>query len=55
MDNVYYKGELIPAKDWDYETKKPKVKEPKSKKTEVVAEPVVEVEINESFIDSLKD
>ncbi|CAB4155647.1 hypothetical protein UFOVP660_17 [uncultured Caudovirales phage] len=24
MDNVYYKGELIPAKDWDYETSKPK-------------------------------
>lgn len=36
--NVYYKGELIPVKDWDYETKRPKVKEPKPKKQEPVAE-----------------
>ena len=24
--NVYYDGKLIPIKDWDYETKRPKVK-----------------------------
>ncbi len=24
--NVYYNGKLIPVKDWDYETKRPKVK-----------------------------
>lgn len=38
MKNVYYEGKLIPAKDWDYETKKPKVKAPKAPK-----DPVVEV------------
>lgn len=27
--NVYYEGKLIPVKDWDYETKRPKVKAPK--------------------------
>lgn len=25
-DKVYYNGKLIPAKDWDYNKKKPKVK-----------------------------
>ena len=39
MDNVYYNGELIPEKDWDYETSRPKDKEPKAKP--VVSEPVV--------------
>jgi hypothetical protein len=34
MKNVYYEGKLIPAKDWDYETKKPKVKAPKAPKKE---------------------
>jgi hypothetical protein len=29
--NVYYEGKLIPAKDWDYETKRPKVKKEESK------------------------
>ena len=24
MDNVYYNGDLIPEKDWDYELSKPK-------------------------------
>lgn len=37
--SVYYEGKLIPAKDWDYVTKRPKVKEAKvSKKEEVVVE-----------------
>jgi hypothetical protein len=27
--NVYYDGKLIPAKDWDYELKRPKAKAPK--------------------------
>ena len=34
--NVYHEGKLIPAKDWDYDLKKPKVKEPKK-------QPVIEV------------
>jgi len=29
--NVYYEGKLIPAKDWDYDKKKPKAKEVKKK------------------------
>ena len=29
--NVYYEGKLIPVKDWDYETKRPKVKQKESK------------------------
>ena len=41
--NVYYNGELIPAKDWDYNLGKPKVKQPKPKK-----ETVTEVDL--SFI-----
>lgn len=36
--SVYYEGKLIPAKDWDYDTKKPKVKEPKVKKAETIVE-----------------
>lgn len=27
IKNVYYQGKLIPAKDWDFEKKRPKVKE----------------------------
>lgn len=34
--NVYHEGKLIPSKDWDYETKRPKVK--KSTPVEVVVE-----------------
>lgn len=34
--NVYYEGKLIPVKDWDYDLKRPKVKEPKK-------QPVIEV------------
>lgn len=41
--SVYYNGKLIPAKDWDYDLNKPKVKQPK--KQEVVAE--VELELLE--------
>ena len=29
--NVYYEGKLIPVKDWDYDTKRPKVKQKESK------------------------
>lgn len=52
MDNVYYNGELIPAEDWDYVTKRPKAKAtPKPKKE--TPKPV-EVEVDLSFIDELK-
>jgi hypothetical protein len=40
--NVYYEGKLIPVKDWDYSTKKPKIKD---KKAEVIAEPETQVEV----------
>jgi hypothetical protein len=48
---VYYEGKLIPAKDWDYERKRPKVKEKKA----VVAEPEtqVEVELTPEVIETL--
>jgi hypothetical protein len=36
---VYYEGKLIPVKDWDYDKKKPKVKEQK-----VVEKPMVETQ-----------
>lgn len=39
--SVYFNGKLIPAKDWDYDRKAPKVKEAKLSKKE---EPAVEVE-----------
>jgi hypothetical protein len=44
--NVYHDGKLIPAKDWDYELKRPKAKEPKK-------QPVIEVveEVTEQIID----
>jgi len=52
MSNVYYNGELIPAEDWDYVTKKPKAKStPKPKKE--TPKPV-EVEVDLSFIDEIK-
>ncbi len=37
MNTVYYKGNLIPAEDWDYALSKPKIKSSKkeSKKAEV--------------------
>lgn len=41
--NVYYQGKLIPAKDWDYETKKPKAKA--GKKAEVIAESEPQTEV----------
>jgi hypothetical protein len=34
--NVYHNGKLIPAKDWDFDLKKPKVKQPK--KQEIIVE-----------------
>jgi len=39
MKNVYFDGKLIPAKDWDFETKKPKVKTTKVVEPEVEAIP----------------
>lgn len=37
--NVYYQGKLVPAKDWDYDAKRPKVKEVKTKEpVEVLTE-----------------
>lgn len=39
---VYWNGKLIPIKDWDYETKRPKIK---SEKKAVVAEPESQVEV----------
>lgn len=43
--NVYYQGKLIPVKDWDYETKRPKVKEVKKKEpVEVIVELPLEVQ-----------
>jgi Na+-transporting methylmalonyl-CoA/oxaloacetate decarboxylase gamma subunit len=53
---IYYNGKLIPAKDWDYDRKRPKVKE---KKAEVIAEPETQVEVVaevvEAIIEELKD
>ena len=53
---IYYNGKLIPAKDWDYETKRPKIKAPKA---EVIAEPETQVEVPtdiiEVIIEELKD
>ena len=40
--NVYYEGKLIPAKDWDYDTKRPKIKKKESPKTEVEILPEVQ-------------
>jgi len=50
---VYWEGKLIPAKDWDYDRKRPKVKEKKA----VVAEPEtqVEAEVIETAIEVIKD
>jgi hypothetical protein len=44
--NVYHDGELIPTKNWDYELKRPILKEPKK-------QPVIEVveEVTEQIID----
>jgi hypothetical protein len=49
---VYFEGKLIPVKDWDYDRKRPKVKE---KKAEKVAEPEtqVEVELTAEVIETL--
>lgn len=40
---VYFEGKLIPAKDWDYDRKRPKVKS--EKKAEVMPEPESQVEV----------
>lgn len=45
MKKVYHEGKLIPAKDWDYDLKKPKVKEIKKKEpVEVSVEIPLEVQ-----------
>ena len=49
IKNVYYDGKLIPAKDWDFDLRKPKVKEPKAKKQEPV------VEVPEESIELIQD
>ena len=42
---VYYEGKLIPVKDWDYETRRPKVKEVKKKESvEIEVELLPEVQ-----------
>lgn len=38
MKNVYYQGKLIPVKDWNFETKKPKTKAPKKEENPQMAE-----------------
>lgn len=40
MANVYYNGLLIPAEDWDYELKQPKVMKEKTEEVELKEEPV---------------
>ena len=40
--NVYYEGKLIPVKDWDYDTKRPKVKKKEPIKVEVDLLPEVQ-------------
>jgi hypothetical protein len=44
IKNVYYEGELIPVKDWDYDTKKPKAKVSKKEPAEVTVELPLEVQ-----------
>ena len=41
IKKVYWNGKLIPAKDWDFDKKRPKVKEKKA----VVTEPETQVEV----------
>ena len=38
MNTVYYKGDLIPAEDWDYALSKPKTKSSKKESKKVVVE-----------------
>ena len=47
--SVYYNGQLIPAKDWDYNLGKPKAKEAKPKK-----EKTTEIQVDLSFIEELQ-
>ena len=44
MKNVYYDGQLIPAKDWDYDKKKPKAKVSKKEPTVVSVDLLQEVQ-----------
>lgn len=41
IKKVYWNGKLIPVKDWDFDKKRPKVKEKKA----VIAEPETQVEV----------
>jgi hypothetical protein len=42
--NVYYEGKLIPVKDWDYDTKRPKAKVSKKEPVEAIVELPQEVQ-----------
>jgi hypothetical protein len=42
IKKVYYDGKLIPVKDWDFDKRKPKIKE---KKAEIIAEPETQAEV----------
>lgn len=44
--NVYHDGELIPTKNWDYELKRPILKEPKKQPVIEVVEEATEQIIN---------
>ena len=44
MKNVYYEGKLIPVKDWDFNTKKPKAKVSKKEPVEAIVELPIEVQ-----------
>jgi hypothetical protein len=44
MKKVYYNGELIPQKDWDYDKKRPKAKISKKEPVEAIVELPLEVQ-----------
>ncbi len=44
MKNVYYEGKLIPVKDWNFDTKKPKAKASKKEPAEAIVELPLEVQ-----------
>lgn len=43
MNTIYYKGDLIPAEDWDYSLSKPKNKSGKKESKKTEAQPLPEV------------
>jgi hypothetical protein len=44
IKNVYYEGELIPVKEWDFDLKKPKAKVSKKEPVKVEVELLPEVQ-----------